>query len=173
VESTQSGSLLAILQVAATEDPDPDSDTNLMLRVSIRKQPDAVLDHTKVRIQVYFYETVDELGKEVKLTDLQPTFEWVTRNHDWKTNEPEVLAVNYVRQKNKVTSSEAALLAAAASANPGRKGKTATPSPPSEPGRRRYLGYIVRVFYKDKLQAEKGEPRSLLKRFPASAPGSP
>lgn len=171
VETAATGSLLSIAQVSATEEPDPDADTNLMLRISIKKQPDAVLDHTKVKIQVYFYETADDLGKEIKLTDLQPSFEWVTRNHDWATNEAEVLQVNYVRPKNTVTSSEAALLAAAASVNPAaRKGKQATAAAPPEIGKRRYLGYIVRVFYNDKLQAERAEPRSLLRRFPA--PGS-
>jgi hypothetical protein len=169
-ETPPAGSIFTIAQVKATEEPDPDTDTNLTLRIAVKKQTNTVVDHTKVKIQVFFYDTVDD--KDIRLTDADVNYEWVTSKHDWAGPDPEVLAVSYVRPKNKVLSSEAALSAAAASINPGRKAKPVT-SPPPESGQRRYLGYIVRVYYHDQLQATKAEPKRLLKLFPATSPASP
>ena len=163
-----SGSLFSIAQVKATEEPDPDAETNLTLRIGIKKQPNAVVDHTKVKIQVFFYDLVND--KEVKLTDADVNPEWETPNHDWAGTEPEVLRVNYLRQKNRLASSDAALAAAAASINPGRKAKPANPPAAPEGGKRVYFGYIVRVYYHDHLQAESASPKRLLKLYPASSP---
>ncbi len=170
-EASPSGSVFTISQVKASEEPDPDAETNLTLRISVRKQPDVVIDHTKVKIQVFFYDTVND--KDIKLTDAEVNYEWVTPNHDWASPDPEILAVTYLRPKNKVASSDAALTAAAASVNPGRKAKPVNASPPADAGSRHYLGYIVRVYYHDELQAVKADPKKLLKLFPASTPGSP
>src|SRR5207302_11293743 len=52
------GATLGITEVKATETPDPDADTNLMLRIAVKKRPNTVIDHTKVKIQVFFYDTV-------------------------------------------------------------------------------------------------------------------
>jgi tetratricopeptide (TPR) repeat protein len=160
------GSTFGVSAVAATETPDPDSETNLMLRISVKKRPNVVVDHTKVKIQVYFYDTVDD--KDIKLTDADVNYEWVTPNHDWVQSNPEILAVSYVRPKNKALSQEAALSAAAAAVNPNKKGKPVkSPAIDSSDGaRRRYLGYIVRIYYNDKLQAVRAEPTKLLNLFP-------
>lgn len=167
-ETPPAGSVFTIAQVKATEEPDPETDTNLTLRIAVRKQANTVVDHTKVKIQVFFYDTVDD--KDIKLTDADVNYEWVTTKHDWAGPDPEILAVTYVRPKNKLLSSEAALSAAAASVQPGRKAKpAANPSPAPDSGQRRYLGYIVRVYYHDQLQATKAEPKRLLKLFPATA----
>jgi hypothetical protein len=158
------GSMFAITEVKATETPDPDADTNLMLQIGVKKRPNTVIDHTKVKIQVYFYDTVGESAKPV-LTDADVSYEWLTPNHDWAGSDPEVLGVNYVRAKNKALSSEAVLTAAAAAINPGKKGRPSKPSPP-ESGQRKYLGYIVRIYYNDQLQAVRASPTKLLNLFP-------
>src|SRR5947207_285477 len=124
------GSTFGITEVKTTETPDPDTDTNLMLRIGIKKQPQATIDHTKVKIQVFLYDTVDD--KDSKLTDADVTYEWLTPKHDWAQSEPEVLGVNYFRPKSKVLSSEAALSAAAASVNPGKT--TGSTRPAGESG---------------------------------------
>src|SRR5437763_893036 len=80
VEGIPTGSTLGITEVTASETPDPDSETNLMLRIAVKKRPNAVIDHTKVKIQVYFYDTA---GDEIKLTDADVSYEWLTPNHDW------------------------------------------------------------------------------------------
>ena len=93
-----------------------EADTNLTLRVGVKSRANTILDHTKVKIQVYFYDTVD--NNKVALTDAEVNYEWLTPNHDWKRNNPEILAVSYVRLKNGAVSSEAALTEAAAAVTP-------------------------------------------------------
>jgi tetratricopeptide (TPR) repeat protein len=158
------GSTFGIAEVTVTETPDADAETNLALRIGVRKKPSTVVDHTKVKIQVFFYDTVDD--KDIKLTDADVNYEWITPNHDWAQSNPEVLAVTYLRAKNKALSQEAALSAVAGSIQPGRKIK-APKAPDVEAGRRKYLGYIVRVYYNDKLQAQRAEPTKLLTLFPS------
>lgn len=162
-ESIPNGSVLGIAEVTATETPDPDADTNLMLRIGVRKRANAAIDHTKVKIQVFFYDSVDD--KDIKLTDAEVNYEWLTPNHDWAGADPELLAVTYVRPKSKVLSSEAALTAAAAAVNPTKKGKPKA-NPPPDAGQRKYLGYIVRIYYNDQLQDKRAEPAKLLNLFP-------
>ncbi|MFN2542365.1 MAG: tetratricopeptide repeat protein [Chthoniobacterales bacterium] len=162
------GTNLGITEATVSETPDAEADTNLQLRLGIKKRTSAVLDHTRVKIQVFFYDTVDD--KDIKLTDAEVTYEWLTPDHDWAKTEPEVLQVNYLRPKSKLLSSEAALSAAAASVNPGKKTRA---SKPAGEGQRKYLGYIVRVYYQDKLEAVKAEPARLLKLYPPSSTASP
>ncbi len=160
------GSTFGITEVKTTETPDPDTETNLMLRIGIKKQPKATIDHTKVKIQVFFYDTVDD--KDIKLTDADVNYEWLTPKHDWTDTNPEILSVSYLRPKNKAISSESALSAAAAAVKVGQKGRTVKASSSTEGGERRYLGYRVLVYYNDKLQAVQAEPARLLQLFPAS-----
>ena len=164
------GSTFGIAEVTATETPDTDAETNLMLRIGVKKKPNAVVDHTKVKIQVFFYDTVDD--KDIKLTDAEVNYEWLTPNHDWAQANPEVLAVTYVRPKNKSKSQEEALSAAAAAIIPGKKPRP-TKSPAEEAGHRKYLGYIVRIYYNDKLQAQRAEPTKLLTLFPSPSTSTP
>jgi len=161
------GTTLGLGEVAVTEAPDNEADTNLTVRVPIKKAPGAVIDHTKVTIRVYFYDTIGTDPKPV-LTDAQTNFEWLTPSHDWATNEPEVLAVSYYRPKNQAISSEAALSAAAAAVVPGKKPRPASAAS-TDGGNRHYLGYIVRIYYNDKLQAQKAQPSKLLAIFPSPA----
>src|SRR5207245_1720370 len=44
------------------------------------------------------------------------------------------------------------------------------PSPNAPVGQRKYLGYIVRVYYGDELQAIQAEPAMLLQLFPPRLP---
>ncbi len=75
--------------------------------------------------------------------------------------------MTYIRSKSKAKSAESDLAAAAAAVNPAKKGKPVKASPPPEAGSRKYLGYIVRVYYNDQLQDKRAEPTKLLTLFPA------
>jgi tetratricopeptide (TPR) repeat protein len=163
-EGIPPGAVLGIADITATENPDPDADTNLLVRISVKKKDNTVIDHTKVKIQVYFYDSL--ANNEIKLTDADVSYEWLTPNHDWTDANTEVLAVTYVRPKNKALSSDAALAAAAGGVNPARKGKPTKPSAPPDAGQRKYLGYIVRIYYNDQLQDKRAEPNRLLTLFP-------
>src|ERR1700730_12952820 len=146
------GSTFGVTEVTATDSPDADAETNMKLKIAVKVRPNTVIDHTKVKIQVFFYDTVD--NKEVVLTDADVSYEWLTPHHDWKDTNPEILAVTYVRAKNK-TSSDAALAAAAASVTPPGSTKKKTPAKPlttdasADAGHRKYLGYIVRIYYSE------------------------
>jgi tetratricopeptide (TPR) repeat protein len=169
-EGIPDGSTFGITEVKASEAPDPDAETNLTLRISVRKRPNSLIDHTKVKIQVFFYDT--ENDKEVVLTDADVNYEWITPKHDWKEANPEILQVTYVRPKEKPISADAALTAAAAAVVPPVPGKKARPAKPLAPGsgadtsHRKYLGYIVRIYYNDQLQAVRADPTKLLNLFP-------
>jgi hypothetical protein len=163
------GSTFGITEVTATDTPDADSETNMKLKIAVRARANTPIDHTKVKIQVFFYDTLD--NKEVILTDADVSYEWLTPHHDWKATNPEVLAVTYLRAKNKPLSPDAALSVAAAAVTPGGKKKTPPRKEPSaelpgEGGDRKYLGYIVRIYYNDQLQAVRADPTKLLNLFP-------
>jgi hypothetical protein len=159
------GSTFTITEVKTTETPDPDSETNLTLQIAIKKQADAAIDHTKVKIQVFFYDMIDD--RDIKLTDADVNYEWLTDKHDWTETNPEILTVSYLRPKLRVVSSEAALSEAAAAVKPGQKGRPSKTSA-GEGGERRYLGYRILLYYDDKLQAVQAEPARLLQLFPPS-----
>jgi hypothetical protein len=166
------GSTFGITEVTATESPDPDADTNMTLRIAVKARPNTVIDHTKVKIQVFFYDTVE--NKDVVLTDADVSYEWLTPHHDWKDTNPELLSVTYLRPKSKAASPEAALSAAAAAVtpSPSNKKKSAAAKKesagetPGEGGHRKYLGYIVRIYYNDQLQAVRADPSKLLNLYP-------
>ena len=159
------GSVMGVTEVKATETPDPDAETNLALRIGIKKQPGATIDHTKVKILVEFYDTVGD--KDVKLTDADVNYEWLTPKHDWVDTNPEMLSVTYLRPKTAVVSPESSLSEAAATVRPGQKGRGAKSSAAGS-GKRKSLGYRIRIYYDDKLQAVQAEPSRLLQLFPAS-----
>jgi hypothetical protein len=136
------GSLMGISDVKSTETPDPDSETHLALQIGIKKQPGATIDNTKVKILVQFYDTLDD--KDIKLTNADVNYEWLTPTRDWRDSDLEILQVTYVRPKGKPTTAE------------------------SERGRRKYLGYTIRVYYDDRLQAVQADPSRLLQLFLSS-----
>lgn len=165
-EGIPDGSVFGFSEITTKETPDPDAEVNLALRIGVKKRQGVEIDHTKVKIQVFFYDTVD--NDKVVLTDADVNYEWITPDHDWKSPNPEVLAVTYVRPKGRAVSSEAALSEAAAHINPNtRKPRAAKPGADGvDAGPRKYLGYIVRVYYNDQLQTVRADPTKLLNLFP-------
>src|SRR4029077_13147514 len=163
-------SVMGITEVKAAETSDPDAETNLTLQIGIKKQPGATIDHTKVKILVEFYDTVGD--KDVKLTDADVNYEWLTPKHDWADAPPEVWAVSCLRPKTGVGSPESSLDEAAATVRPGQKSRSVKSSA-TDSGKRKYLGYRIRIYYDDKLQAVQAEPSRLLQLFPAGENSSP
>jgi len=158
------GPIMGISEVKTKETPDPDAEANLALEIGIKKQSGAVIDHNKVKILVFLYDIVND--KDIKLTDVDVSYDWQTSKHDWSGTDPEVLLVRYVRPKTGGALSESSLSEAAAKVKPGQKGRGSKGS--ADIGQRKYLGYIVRVYYGDDLQAVQAEPARLLQQFPLS-----
>lgn len=162
------GSDFGISQVTQTTVSDPEAITRMTLRVGVKVRPAVQIDHTKVKIQVFFYDVVD--NDQVVLTDADVSYEWVTTGHDWANTDTEVLDVTYLRPKKHypVPGTAGAVPDSVEKAmRAKKKGETAdeeTRTSASE--NRQYLGYIVRVYYKEELQAVRADPTRLLNLFP-------
>jgi tetratricopeptide (TPR) repeat protein len=162
------GPIMAITDVKTTETSDPDADANIALQIGIKRQPNATVDHNKVKILVFLYDIVDD--KDIKLTDADVSNDWLTPTHDWSGTDPEILSVKYVRPKTAATSADSS--SSATTARHDRKTRGAKGAG-ADIGRRKYLGYIVRIYYDDELQAVQAEPSRLLQQFPPSKNSSP
>src|SRR5262245_45726740 len=164
VAGNAEGPVMGIFDVKTKETADPDAEANLALEIGIKKQQGAVIDHNKVKILVFLYDIVND--KDIKLTDADVSNEWLTSKHDWSDTNPEVLLVRYVRAKTGGALSESSLSEAAAKVKPGQKSRGSKGS--ADVTQRKYLGYIVRVYYGDDLQAVQAEPSRLLQQFPSA-----
>ena len=174
-EGIPEGSSFGVSDIATEEMPDPEAETNLRLKIAIKARPGVPIDHSKLRIIVLFYDLVD--NEKVVPTDADVSYEWMSPKHDWIEANPETLIVTYLRSKTHAVTSEAALSAAAAAVTPGKnsprprkRAESNSDSLPSDPGRRKYLGYVIRIFYNDKMQTVRAEPARLLNDAPNPSP---
>jgi tetratricopeptide (TPR) repeat protein len=174
-EGIPEGSVFGIADVAAEPITDPEAETNLRIKIAVRKRPGVSYEVGKLRINVFLYDVMDD--DKVVLTDADTSSEWLSPKHDWSDGDTETLIVSYRRSKTHAVTSEAAISAAAAAITPGkvsgRSKKRNQPSPTpeaqaSEGSHRKYLGYLIRVYYNDKLQTVRADPARLVNDAPAS-----
>ena len=112
---------------------------HLKVRVPLQLRLKTKINNKDLVVQVIFYDLVDD---KLVRTNANYTKRWSTGPVDWREDDTEVLEVEYIQ-----------------------------PLPdPHETKRenRKYYGYVVRVYYKDELQATRSEPSVLGQRFPAS-----
>jgi len=173
-EGLPEGSVFGVTSIEAEQIPDPEAETNLRLKIGIKKRQGVAIDHSKLRIMVLFYDSVD--NDKIVATDADVNYEWMNPKHDWLESNPETLIVTYLRSKAHAITSEAALSAAAAAVTPGKnsprskkRGEPATSTDSSDSGQRRYLGYVIRILYDDKLQTVRAEPARLINDAPNSS----
>src|SRR5256886_4369152 len=112
-EGLPEGSVFGVTSIETEQIPDPEAETNLRLKIGIKKRQGVAIDHSKLRIMVLFYDSVD--NDKVVATDADVNYEWMNPKHDWAESNPETLVVTYLRSKTHAITSEAALSAAAAS----------------------------------------------------------
>lgn len=172
-EGLPEGSVFGVTNIETEQIPDPEAETNLRLKIGIKKRQGVAIDHSKLRIMVLFYDSVD--NDKVVATDADVNYEWMNPKHDWAESNPETLIVTYLRSKTHAITSESALSAAAAAVTPGKNSSKAkkrgepaagTDSLSGDSGRRRYLGYVIRILYDDKLQTVRAEPARLINDAP-------
>ena len=174
-EGLPEGSVFGVTSIETEQIPDPEAETNLRLKIGIKKRQGVAIDHSKLRIMVLFYDSVDT--DKVVATDADVNYEWMNPKHDWMESNPETLIVTYLRSKTHAITSEAALSAAAASVTPPgknsprakKRGETAPGTDSSDSGGRRYLGYVIRILYDDKLQTVRADPPRLINDAPNSS----
>jgi hypothetical protein len=174
-EGIPEGSVFGIADVTAEPITDPDAETNLRIKIAVRKRSGVAYEVGKLRINVFLYDVMDD--DKVVLTDADTSSEWLSPKHDWSDSDTETLIVSYRRSKTHSVTSEAAISAAAAAVTPGKvsarskKRNQPSPSPEaqtSEGSHRKYLGYLIRVYYNDKLQTVRADPARLVNDAPAS-----
>jgi tetratricopeptide (TPR) repeat protein len=173
-EGLPEGSVFGVTSIETEQVPDPDAETNFRLKIGIKKRDGVAIDHSKLRIMVLFYDSLD--NDKVVSTDADVNYEWMNPKHDWVESNPETLIVTYLRSKTHAITSEAALSAAAAAVTPSknssRSKKRAESAPNTESldsGRRQYLGYVIRILYDDKLQTVRADPPRLINDAPNSS----
>lgn len=88
-----------------------------------------------VEIHVYFYDLTPD--NEIRPTDAQVTYQWLTPVRDWSDPAPKFLEATYFKRSRGPRSFE----------------------------RLRYGGFVVRVFSGGKLQDEQSQPQTLLALF--------
>ena len=174
-EGIPEGSVFGVAEVATEPITDPDAETNMRIKIAVRKRPGVTYEVGKLRINVFLYDVMDD--DKVVLTDADTSSEWLSPKHDWSDSDTETLIVSYRRSKTHAVTSEAAISAAAAAVTPGkvsgRSKKRNQPSPTpeaqvSEGSHRKYLGYLIRVYYNDKLQTVRADPARLVNDAPSS-----
>ncbi len=172
-EGLPEGSVFGVTNIETEQIPDPEAETSLRLKIEIKKRQGVAIDHSKLRIMVLFYDSVD--NDKVVATDADVNYEWMNPKHDWAESNPETLIVTYLRSKAHAITSEAALSVAAAAVTPGKNSSkskkrseaaASTDSLSGDSVRRRYLGYVIRILYDDKLQTVRAEPARLINDAP-------
>lgn len=168
------GSIFGVTNIETEQVPDPDAETNFRLKIGIKKRDGVAIDHSKLRIMVLFYDSLD--NDKVVATDADVNYEWMNPKHDWVESNPETLIVTYLRSKTHSITSEAALSAAAAAVTPGKnsprpkkRSESAANTESLDSDRRQYLGYVIRILYDDKLQTVRADPPRLINDAPNSS----
>lgn len=134
-EGLPEGSVFGVTNIETEQVPDPDAATNFRLKIGIKKRDGVAIDHSKLRIMVLFYDSLD--NDKVVATDADVNYEWMNPKHDWAESNPETLIVTYLRSKTHAINSEAAISAAAAGLHLARipRGRRNGPSPLQTPSR--------------------------------------
>ncbi len=118
---------------------DSKSARHLVVKVPIEQRIKTKVSVKELTVQVLFYELLEDKPLRTSAT---VSSKWSTAPVDWREDESELLEVEYN-----------------------------LPLPDARDAKhenRKYYGYIVRVYYKDELQATRSEPQVLGQRFPAS-----
>jgi tetratricopeptide (TPR) repeat protein len=138
VEGIAAGATLGLLPLRTEDEPDANSAKRFTLHVPIKARPKTKMEVRDLIIHVLFYDIVD--GQNVVQTSANVSSRWMTPPADWLETDTEELAVEYQLPK--------------AEAKAAKREN------------RKYFGYIVRVYYKQQLQAATAEPERLAQQYP-------
>jgi len=138
VSGIAAGAVMGLLPVSTEEVRDENSAKRFVLHIPIKARPNARIDVKELVIHVLFYDIVD--GQNVVQTSANVNSKWTTPPADWVNSDTEELAVDYQLPK----------LDARLAKRENRK----------------YYGYIVRIYYKQQLQAATAEPDRLAVQYP-------
>jgi tetratricopeptide (TPR) repeat protein len=118
---------------------DPRALRHFKLRIPIKIRERTKVSVNDLRVEVLFYDRVDDKPQR---TSANVEHHWVTAPTDWRDDDTELLEVQYNQPLPDAS-------------DPKRENRI-------------YFGYIIRVYYKDELQATGSKPADLGQKFPAS-----
>ena len=129
---------VAITNVTQKEERGPHGETFVVATIGLASR--ANVEKSGVEIHVYFYDLT--AANEMRPTDAQVTYQWLTPIRDWSDPTPKYLAATYFKHPTRFRSSD----------------------------RLRYGGFVVRVYTDGKLQDERSKPEGLIAQLRSSAP---
>lgn len=129
---------LSLLPTTIEEQPDEQSIKHFSLHIPIKARPDSHIEVRDLVVHVLFYDLVG--GQNVVQTSANVNTHWVNPPANWTKSDTEELAVEYDLPKPK-------------------------PEAP-RPEARKYYGYLVRVYYRNQLQAATAQPERLQRQYP-------
>jgi tetratricopeptide (TPR) repeat protein len=131
--------MFGIGRVEKEDIDDPRALRRFVLRVPIKVRERTKVNVKDLTVQVLFYDRVDDKPQR---TSANVKHRWGTLPTDWRDDDTELLEVEYNQPLPDAS-------------DPKRENRI-------------YFGYIIRVYYKDELQATGSDPADLGQKFPAS-----
>jgi hypothetical protein len=141
--SDSKDAVIAITEIGSTETRGRNGQMNVAVKIGVVPRPKT--KKGEVEIRVLFFD-VTPTG-EMRPTDAEVNYEWLTPVRDWTDPTPKYLVATYLGSQT---------------------ARKAT-------GRLRYGGFVVRVYFDGQLQAERSEPKELVAalRSGGTPPASP
>jgi hypothetical protein len=143
---------VVITDVAEKERRGPRGETFVVATIGMSSQ--TTTEKEKLEIQVLFFDLTPD--NQMRPTDAQVTYQWLTPVRDWTDPTPKYLAATYLKPPSLPP--------------PRRRLFFAKPDPRRVPDRLRYGGFVVRVYVDGKLQDERSKPESLIASLRNNAP---
>lgn len=138
VEGIAPSASLGLLPIRVDEESDDASSKRFTLHIPVKARPRTKMEVRDLVLHVLFYDIVD--GQNVVQTSANVNSRWMTPPADWTEGDVEELAVEYQLDKPEAKAAKRE--------------------------NRKYFGYIVRVYYKQQLQAATADPERLSQQYP-------
>jgi hypothetical protein len=135
--TVSNNAVIAITEIGSTETRGRNGQKNIAVRIGVAPRPQT--RKGEVEIRVLFFDVTPE--GEMRPTDAEVNYEWLTPVRDWSDPSPKYLVATYL------------------GAGPSRKSGE----------RLRYGGFLVRVYFDGQLQAERSEPKELVAALRSAA----
>ena len=122
--------LIAITEIGSTEARGRNGQKNVAVKIGVAPRPN--IPKGEVEIRVSFFDLTET--NEMRPTEAEVKYEWLTPVRDWKDPTPKYLVATYEGARSSRKSAE----------------------------KIRYGGFVVRVYFDGQLQAERSEPKGLV-----------
>jgi len=122
--------LIAITEIGSTETRGRGGQKNVEVKIGVAPRPN--IPKGEVEIRVSFFDLTE--ANEMRPTEAEVNYEWLTPVRDWKDPAPKYLVATY----------------------------EGAGSPRKSAEKIRYGGFVVRVYFDGQLQAERSEPKGLV-----------